>query len=109
MEIKKTYLGVDNTHDEYMLTLHDKSKRIGFCKYYTDITQQTCTITFININKPFRKKGYATDIVKELQKSFSVNWNYNFTNQGRLWYNSLLNKKIIENEICDYECDQETY
>jgi len=99
MELSKMYLGISENRDEYMMTLHNEGERVGYCKYHVDVTHQTCTIRFININKSQRRKGYATKMVKELQKSFELDWDYAFTDEGKKWYNKLIDRKIIKSVV----------
>jgi ribosomal protein S18 acetylase RimI-like enzyme len=87
-------------HEEYTCEIIDSKffDSVGFCKYYKpDTVGDLCYIEYIEIKEEYRRKGYATQLVKELQKKYKLEWDYRFTDDGRKWYNSLISKKIVKN------------
>lgn len=73
---------------------------VGHCKYYsTDPTSNIVYIEYIHVNIDQRRKGYATQFVKELQKNHILGWDYSFTSEGRKWYNALINQNVVDSHI----------
>jgi len=95
------YLGTnEKNYDEYLCEMYDAkiSRKVGFCKYYRmDPMGDDCFIEYIQINEEYRRKGYGTDIVKELQRMYRLQWDYRFTDDGRQWFNALISRKIVKN------------
>lgn len=96
------YLGYndDLDHKEYCCDIYGQvnnhSKCVGYCKYYSvGFENNIVYIEFINISYNHRRRGYGTALVKELLKKYNLNWDYKFTKEGRLWYESLVNRNII--------------
>ena len=95
------YLGNNEKgHDEYSCEIYDTgiSRKVGFCKYYRiDPVGDDCFIEYIQIQEEFRRQGYATATVKELQRIYRLQWDYRFTDEGRKWFNSMISRKIVKN------------
>jgi len=96
------YLGYNDEldHKEYCCDIYgylkDHYKCIGHCKYYSSGHEDHIVyIEFINISYNYRRRGYGTAMVKELLKQYELHWDYKFTKEGRLWYESLLNRNIV--------------
>jgi len=96
------YIGYnsDLDHHEYCCDIYgyirDHYKCVGYCKYYSEGHEDDIVyIEFINISYNYRRRGYGTEMVKELLKRYTLYWDYKFTKEGRLWYESLTNKNII--------------
>ena len=69
---------------------------VGFCKYYKPLLEfETVYIEFININDQHRRRGYATAMVKELQRFNYLKWDGRLSTDGRKWYNSLMERQIV--------------
>jgi len=86
---------------EYLCDIYNNiDKKVGYCKYYTDdLISDIVYIEFIYINEDDRRKGYATEMVKELCKKYKLKWNYSFTKCGRLWYDGIVKKNIIKFDV----------
>jgi hypothetical protein len=54
-------------------------------------------IEFVNIGYEHRRRGYATMMVKELQRMYTLKWDYRFSEIGRKWYDGMLKKEVITN------------
>lgn len=100
MRFEHTYFTDSYDREEYMCDIFDNNdKKVGFCKYYkNDCYDNIVYIEYICISDDERLKGYATEMVKELSKKYQLGWDHRFTEEGRLWYNSLVKKSIIEPE-----------
>jgi len=73
---------------------------VGYCKYYsTDPTSNIVYIEYIHVDIDQRRKGYATQFVKELQKNHILGWDYSFTSEGRKWYNALIDQNVVDSHI----------
>lgn len=73
-----------------------RKQSVGYCKYYsTDLSSNVVYIEYIHINKTHRRKGYATQFVKELQRKYVLDWDHCFTDDGRKWYETLVKRKIV--------------
>lgn len=83
---------------EYLCDIYNNvDKLVGYCKYYTnDVSSDLVCIEFIYINENERRNGYATEMVKELSKKYQLVWDYRFTECGKLWYDGLIKKCIID-------------
>lgn len=91
------YVDSENNRDHYCCNgrLPD-GYSVGYCKYYsTDPTSSIVYIEYIYINADQRRKGYATQFVKELQKKYTLHWDYSFTPEGRIWYEKMQERKIV--------------
>ena len=83
--------------DEYSCTLiNNRNDTVGYCKYYK-LSEETeeVVIEFINIVYEHRRRGYATDMVKELQSMYTLKWDYRFSEVGRKWYDALIKKGVV--------------
>lgn len=101
MKFEHTYFADSYEREEYMCDIIDNNdKKVGFCKYYkNNYYDNIVYIEYIFINHNDRLKGYATAMVKELSKNYQLGWDHRFTEGGRLWYNSLVKKKIIRSDV----------
>lgn len=95
-------LGYNNDEDrmEYACDIYGQynkiNKCVGYCKYYSiEPDRETVYIEFINISFNHRRRGYATKMVHELLKKYSLQWDYKFTKDGRQWFESLIDRNII--------------
>jgi ribosomal protein S18 acetylase RimI-like enzyme len=95
-------LGYNNDEDrmEYACDIYGQynkiNKCVGYCKYYSiEPDRETVYIEFINISGNHRRCGYATKMVRELLKKYSLQWDYKFTKDGRQWFESLIDRNII--------------
>lgn len=84
--------------DEYYCNIiNDLGVSVGFCKYCRDnIDYGAVYIEYITIYTEHRRKGYATLMVKELMTKYRLHWDYSFTQEGRLWYQKLIDRKILK-------------
>lgn len=99
MQFSYRYFGEYGNKQEYCCDLYDNDNWIGYCKYYNpSIEHNDAYIEYINIHEPFRRKGYATALLKELLCKYDIKWDYRFTEDGRLWYESLIKKQIIDEQ-----------
>lgn len=96
------YIGYneDLDHKEYCCDIYgyvnNHWKCIGYCKYYSvGQDDDIVYIEFINISYNYRRRGYGTEMVKELLKKYTLYWDYKFTKEGRQWFESLISQKII--------------
>lgn len=90
----------DLDHKEYCCDIYgyirDHYKCVGYCKYYSvGHEDEIVYIEFINISYNHRRRGYGTALVQELLKKYTLYWDYKFTKEGRLWYESLINRNVI--------------
>jgi|TARA_R110000868_G_scaffold139573_2_gene354546 hypothetical protein len=99
MEFIHTYLGYNNNRDEYNCEILNEIKNpVGFCKYYkSNSYDDIVCIEFVNIGYEHRRRGYATMMVKELQRMYTLKWDYRFSEIGRKWYDGMLKKEVITN------------
>lgn len=66
---------------------------VGYCIY--NKIDENVYIEFINIFDEYRRRGYATEVVKELKLKYILTWDHKFTDDGKLWYESLVKKSLI--------------
>jgi len=92
------YLFLYENKHQYVCDIFVNEKEVGVCKYYRDDLDidDATYIEFILIYQQFRRKGYATEMVKDLQSKFNLKWDGQFTNMGRIFYESLIKKLIIK-------------
>jgi hypothetical protein len=96
MKFIHTYLGYNNNRDEYNCEILKNNSSVGFCKYYKNNSyDEIVCIEFINICYEHRRGGYATMMVKELQRRYTLKWDYRFSEEGRKWYDGMLKKGVI--------------
>ena len=95
-------LGYNNDEDrmEYSCDIYGQynkiNKCVGYCKYYSiEPDRETVYIEFINILFNHRRRGYATKMIQELLKKYSLQCDYKFTKDGRQWFESLIDRNII--------------
>lgn len=95
-------LGYNNDEDrmEYSCDIYGQynkiNKCVGYCKYYSiETDRETVYIESINILVNHRRRGYATKMIQELLKKYSLQWDYKFTKDGRQWFESLSDRNII--------------
>ena len=98
MEFKHVYMGSSSEgRDEYSCTIIDNNKNdVGHCKYYKpNIYDEVVIIEFINIKYEHRRRGHATALVKELQRMYTLKWDYRFSETGKKWYDALIKKGVV--------------
>lgn len=79
-----------------MCNIFVDDKNVGYCKYsVVDSDMQFAYIEFISIKPQYRRKGYGTKTVQELKNKYELRWNLQFTPDGRQWYLTLLDRKVI--------------
>jgi GNAT superfamily N-acetyltransferase len=78
--------------NEYYCNVYIGESLIAYCKYYDAnilIDGLGITIEYIYVSEEYRRKGIATNIANFLKEKYTnLIWNNQFTEQGRLWYNS---------------------
>lgn len=93
---KHSLLNIFEDIEEYYCSILLNNRSVGYCKYCKkDPIYNTVYIEFIYIEPNHRKMGYATAMVQELQSKFQLKWDLRFTEQGREWYDKLVQKKIV--------------
>ena len=76
--------------------IDDYGVNVGFCKYYKPLLEfETVYIEFINIKYEYRRRGYGTEMVEELQRKYYLKWDGRLSTDGRKWYNSLVERQIV--------------
>jgi RimJ/RimL family protein N-acetyltransferase len=99
MRFNHQYLGYEpeDQRDIYTCNITDDyGLPLGYCKYYKPMYEfDIVYIEYIQIYFEHRRHGYATEMVKELQKSHTLKWNGRFSSEGRKWYNSLMERQLI--------------
>jgi ribosomal protein S18 acetylase RimI-like enzyme len=97
MRFEHVYLTDSFDREEYMCDIINAfENKVGFCKYYkNNLYDNIVYIEYICINDDEQRKGYATELVKELSKRYQLGWDHRFTEKGRMWYNGLIKKSII--------------
>lgn len=99
MKFSHQYLGYESEEQRDIFScniLDDFGKSLGHCKYYKPLLEfETVYIEFININYDCRRRGYATAMVKELQRLHYLKWDGRLSNDGRKWYDSLMERQIV--------------
>ena len=99
MKFNHQYLGYDSEEkrDLYSCNIIDNyGVSVGFCKYYKPLLEfETVYIEFININYEYRRRGYGTEMVEELQRKYYLKWDGRLSTDGRKWYNSLVERQIV--------------
>ncbi len=68
---------------------------VGYCKYYKPTCERAVYIEYINIKDLYKRRGYATEMVRELMKKYDLRWDYKFTDDGHAWYNNLVKTGIV--------------
>lgn len=91
------YIGTtEDECEEYSCNISNSKNTVGYCKYIKlDNYTNRVYIEYIHIYQQYRRIGYATDMVKELQNKYNLTWNYKFSDVGRLWFNMLVNKNVV--------------
>lgn len=99
MKFSHQYLGYESEEQRDIFScniLDDFGKSLGHCKYYKPLLEfETVYIEFININCECRRRGYATVMVKELQRLHYLKWDGRLSVDGRKWYESLMERQIV--------------
>ena len=99
MKFSHQYLGYESEEQRDIFScniLDDFGKSLGHCKYYKPLLEfETVYIEFININYDCRRRGYATAMVKELQRFNNLKWDGRLSVDGRKWYNSLMERQMV--------------
>lgn len=99
MKFSHQYLGYESEDQRDIFCCNitdDYGKPLGHCKYYRPLLEfETVYIEFINIHYGCRRRGYATAMVKELQKKYYLKWDGRLSEDGRKWYNSLVERQIV--------------
>ena len=97
MNFKHHYLGRDDVDRYYCELKTDENDMVGWCKYYKpSIESDDVCIEYILIKDEYRRKGYATQVVKELQKKYGgLTWDNRFTPEGKQWYASLIKNGVV--------------
>lgn len=99
MKFSHQYLGYESEEQRDIFScniLDDFGKSLGHCKYYKPLLEfETVYIEFININYDCRRRGYATAMVKELQRLHYLKWDGRLSVDGRNWYESLMERQIV--------------
>lgn len=99
MKFNHQYLGYDSEEKRDLYScniIDDYGVNVGFCKYYKPLLEfETVYIEFININYEYRRRGYGTEMVEELQRKYYLKWDGRLSTDGRKWYNSLVERQIV--------------
>ena len=99
MKFSHQYLGYESEEQRDIFScniLDDFGKSLGHCKYYKPLLEfETVYIEFININHECRRRGYATAMVKELQRFNYLKWDGRLSADGRKWYESLMERQLV--------------
>jgi len=93
-------MSFDNTTltTQYNLDALLDDNKIGSCVYSLTEPYPEATIIYIQVSNRFRRRGVATAIVEELKRKYGgLSWDYKFTDDGRKWFNSLIERKIVKN------------
>lgn len=87
----------DSNKEEYYCNIYNRDVQVGYCKYYKDYKDYNSVyISYIKIFEEYRRRGYATLMVNELQKKYTLLWEYSFTQIGRKWFNKLVQRGIVD-------------
>ena len=99
MKFNHQYLGYDSEEKRDLYScniIDDYGVNVGFCKYYKPLLEfETVYIEFINIKYEYRRRGYGTEMVEELQRKYYLKWDGRLSTDGRKWYNSLVERQIV--------------
>lgn len=72
--------------------------KVASCVYTTKEPYPEPTITFIQVFEGYRRRGIATAVVQELERKYGgLSWDYKFTDDGRKWFNALIERNIVKN------------
>jgi GNAT superfamily N-acetyltransferase len=78
--------------NEYYCNVYMGDSLVAYCKYYDAnilLEGVGVTIEYIYVSEEYRRRGIATNIANFLKEKYTnLIWNNQFTEQGRLWYNS---------------------
>lgn len=78
--------------NEYYCRVYIGKSLVAHCKYYDAnilLDGLGVTIQYIYVKEEHRRNGIATNIANFLKEKYTnLIWNNQFTEQGRLWYNS---------------------
>lgn len=97
MKYSHCYLSSDDGDRYYCSIKDDKDNDVGWCKYYKpSIYTESVCIEYIYISEDYQRKGYATQMVMELRRKYgNVEWDYQFTDKGRKWFDAMIKKGVI--------------
>lgn len=88
----------DTLTTQYNLDALLNDNKVGSCVYTITEPYPEATITYIQVFDRYRRRGVATAIVGELERKYGgLSWDYKFTDDGRKWFNSLVERKIVKN------------
>ena len=84
---------------QYSLDVHiQPNTKVGSCVYTVTEPYNEPTITFIQVFESYRRRGVATAMVMELERKYGrLCWDYKFTDDGRKWFNALVERNIVKN------------
>jgi len=93
------FMSHDNLTSQYMMyVLIESTIKVGSCVYTITEPHPEPTITYIQTFESYQRKGVATAMVMELEKKYGgICWDYKFTDAGRKWFNTLIDRKIVKN------------
>lgn len=93
------YLGYNEIYHEYYCDMIDDSrndKYVGYCKYSKEYyLDNYVVIEYITVKPEYRRMGYGTKLIQEILTKYKILWDGRFTDQGRLFYDGLVKKRII--------------
>lgn len=88
----------DLTTQYSMDVLIEKDIKVASCVFTITEPYPEPTITYIQTFERYQRQGVATAIVQELQRKYGgIVWDYKFTDAGRRWFNTLIDRKIVKN------------
>jgi len=93
------FMSHENLTSQYMMdVLIESTIKVGSCVYTITEPYPEPTITYIQTFERYQRQGVATAIVQELQRKYGgIVWDYKFTDVGRKWFNTLIDRKIVKN------------
>jgi len=93
------FMSHDNLTSQYMMyVLIESTIKVGSCVYTITEPYPEPTITYIQTFESYQRRGVATAMVMELEKKYGgICWDYKFTDAGRKWFNTLIDRKIVKN------------
>ena len=78
--------------NDYCCSAYIDGTNVGYCKFYLHQIDGF-TVEYIYVYEEYRRCGFAIQIINYLKTKYTrVVWNQQFTDVGRLWYDSYIKK-----------------
>lgn len=97
MQFVHSYLNDELGFERFLCEAYVDKDLVGYCCYYKpELYNDQIYIEYINIYSRFRRQGYGTKIVIELNNKYNLKWDGKFTECGLKFYKFLVEKSIVK-------------